>query len=55
MKLYFLFGSVVALASLGAAKTKKQTPVKPKPKPAQTRPTLGTVQLAGDNGQDNTP
>lgn len=53
MKLYFLLGSVVALTSLGAAQTKK-TPVKPKPKPGQTRPTLGTVQLPGDNGQVNT-
>jgi hypothetical protein len=53
MKLYFLLGSVVALTSLGAAQTKKQTPAKPKGKPAQTRPTLGTVQLPGDNGQVN--
>lgn len=55
MKLLFLLGSVVALTSLGAAQTKPKTPVKPKPKPAQGRPTLGTVQLPGDNGQVNVP
>lgn len=53
MKLTFLLGSVVALTSLGAAQTKPK-PTKPAPKPQATRPTLGTVQLPGDNGQVNT-